>query len=961
MVLGAIGLLLWWLGEGSELPAPTTGGRAEAPVQAGLSSGQGEPSLPAFDPRLGARASVAGFVRDVKGSPVAGARVCATTDSQRLTAEERFQLTCATSERDGHYRIEGLFGLRHEVVATAPGFIPTLHAHGEGASRREWVELRPGLELLGVDIALEEGGVEVRGVVRDLSGGPIEGARVAGHRQSSTFTGPEGEFSMWVRPGGLGLAGSAEGYVTNNDRGVAPGHFFEIFLTPEAVLVGKVVRAGSGEPLADVRVAAGESWTLTDAQGQFRLDRLSPGAYKPSAESDELYGLAEEQVMLGLGETSEPVVITAHPAFFVEGKVAIEGGSSCDVGWVELRDGAGARQVRGVIEADGVVRLRGMRPGEYKVEVRCEGHVSEDMYEKVKVDGRSVSGIAWKVTRGQAIRGTVVDAGGRPVAKLMVGANPRPDPSRPHAQQSRSWNARTDTSGRFEVTGLLPGPYGVQVSAWDPPRATPKPMEVTLPKGQDLEGLRIELPTVGEVRGSVRDAKGQPVRGASVGLSGAQGIGGVVADDGTFRIENVGVGEYRIQAEKNWERLRAPGTSDDDLQGEKIEVRADAVTTVNLVVATVSGQISGVVRDEHGAVVSDAFVEAARESDSASAAEGNGSRDTRWTLGKRPNLTDAEGRFTLTDLNEGKHTLRAHRRGGGEAIVEHVALGSEVTLTLAPASRLAGTVVLAGGGAPEEFVVRLSDETTGFRRSDQFYRTNGAWSFTEVPGGELKVMVSAGAGAAEMRVKVAAGEETSGVRIELMPKVTVRGTVVDLEGKPAPGLTVTVTGSGTGVSAQDGKANVTDAEGRFEFHNAPTGQVLVSVSPMVQDSEFGGSSIPVTLSAAATTVELAPIRLARRRVAPRETGGDLGFAIREPAPGDEPAKRRLVVAHVRPGGPGASAGVVAGDEIVNVDGQDVRGPNSYLFWALTRAPEKTTLTLGLARGASVQLTVGGKP
>ncbi|MCY1011261.1 carboxypeptidase regulatory-like domain-containing protein [Nannocystis pusilla] len=102
-------------------------------------------------------------------------------------------------------------------------------------------------------------------------------------------------------------------------------------MTPEAVLVGKVVRAGSGEPLAGMQVSSGGSsytTTMTDAQGMFRLDRLQPGGYKPSAVSDETYGQAEELVMLGLGETSEPLVIAAHPAFFVEGRVVIEGGGA---------------------------------------------------------------------------------------------------------------------------------------------------------------------------------------------------------------------------------------------------------------------------------------------------------------------------------------------------------------------------------------------------------------------------------------------------------------------------------------------------------------------------------------------------------------------------------------------------------------------------------------------------------
>ncbi|PCC70885.1 PDZ domain-containing protein [Nannocystis exedens] len=964
VILAVVGGALWWLREEKDAAPVATAEVVAAPVQAMVSAGQEEAAGLQLDPRLAARASIAGFVKDAKGAPIAGAQVCALLTSERLPTDERRRPPCVTSERDGHYRIAGLFGARHEVVGSAPGFVPTLYAQGEGASRREWVELRPGMELLGADIVLEDGGVEIRGVVKDLSGGPIEGAQLLGNRQPVVFTGPEGEFSMWVKPGQIGVRAMADGYADGRDNGVAPGHFFEVFMTPEAVLVGKVVRAGSGEPVEGAQVSSGGgSWTstMTDAQGMFRLDRLPPGPYKPSAASDETFGLAEELVMLGLGETSEPLVITAHPAFFVEGRVVIEGGGSCDAGSVILRDGASGRAVRGATEADGVIHLRAVRPGEYGIEVRCQGHVPEDTYEKVKVVDRSVSGVEWKVRRAQALRGVAVDVRGRPVAKLTVSAGSKPDPSRPQAQ--RIWaSAQTDASGRFEVTGLLPGKYDVEASSWDPPRTTPKAMEVTLPKGQDVEGVRIELPAVGEVRGSVRDAKGQPVRGASVALvGGSTRFGATVADDGTFRIEHVGVGEYRAEAQKGWEKLRAPGTSDDDVQGEKIEVRADAVTTVQLVVASATGKITGVVRDEHGAPVADAFVGAARESDRAGAAKGSASLETRWTFGKQPNMTDAEGRFTLTDLSDGKHTVRAHRRSGGEAIVEQVAVGSEVTLTLAPAARLAGTVALPGGGTPEEFTVVIAEATSQYRRTDNFYRTNGAWSFPEVPAGEYKVQVNAGAGTAEATVKVAAGEELSGVRIELAPKVTVRGTVVDLEGKPVPGLTVTVSGSGASASAQDGKHNVTDESGRFEFRNAPAGLAQINVSPQNGNAEFGWSSMPAMLSGEASTVELPPIRVARKRTPSGEQAGDLGFTTHEPASGADPMKRRWVVAHVRPKGPAALAGVVVGDEIVSVDGQDVQGPNSYLFHALTYAPVKTTLTLGLARGASVQLTLDARP
>lgn len=123
--------------------------------------------------------------------------------------------------------------------------------------------------------------------------------------------------------------------------------------------------------------------------------------------------------------------------------------------------------------------------------------------------------------------------------------------------------------------------------------------------------------------------------------------------------------------------------------------------------------------------------------------------------------------------------VRALRRGGGEATVEHVTLGAEVTLTIAETGRTAGSVALTGGGAPQEFTTLLEDTASGFRRSDQFFRTGGAWSFAEVPPGKYTLQITAPEGTKSAEVSLESGEEKTGLRIELAAKVKLRGTVVD--------------------------------------------------------------------------------------------------------------------------------------------------------------------------------------
>nr|WP_263429128.1 carboxypeptidase regulatory-like domain-containing protein [Nannocystis pusilla] len=977
VVAGLVVAALWWwrggAGGGAEPEAADAGALpVQGPVVA-LPEGRPELVLPV---RLGERASIAGTVRDPRGQPVAGAQVCATTRAEMLASKDTEKPICATSERDGHYRIEGLFGVRYTVMASAPGFAPGVYQQGQGAALRSWIDLRPKMEAVGIDVSLEDDGVEIHGVVKDLSGGPVEGAQVQADR-SFAWTGADGSFSMWVKAGPAWVQASAEGYAPGSEDGVAPGHAFEVFLTPESVLVGKVVRAGEGgEPIEGAQVfATGSSWSFntrsayTDANGEFRIDGLEPGAYKPRAEADDALGVGKEQVILGLGETSAKIVIEAHPAFLLEGTVVTEGGGSCDNGNVSFNDNAQGRSDWVSVEA-GQVRKRGVLPGDYQISVHCTGFVAAERYDRVKIVDKSVTGLRWEVTKGHSIHGVVVDGSGKGVEKLNISAAAKPDPNNPRAHQTEgAWGVVTDAQGRFELAGLLPATYEVSVSSYSRPRATPaKPTMVVLPEGQDVKDIRIELPPSGELRGSVRDPQGQPIAKANVGINdGVHWQSTQAADDGSFHFASVPGGEYRVTASHGWwgGSMRKPGTSDDDVQGEVVEVRDGKVATVKLVVESSSGRISGQVRDESGGPVADAFIESTRESDSAAASAGRAVRNGRWgSFWEQPKLTDQDGRFTLEGLPTGKHTLRAHRKGGGEAIVEHVELGSDVVLTIEAAGRMSGTVVVPGGGAPEEFTISAVDEATGYRRGDQFFRTGGAWSLAELPAGKYKVSVSAGAGTAEIHTTMSAGKDTSGVRIELAPKVTVRGTVVDTDGKPVAGMEVSVQAPGTWSSsgADENKLHVTDEQGRYEVANAPSGQVSIQVYPRGWgDSEFSWSSMPAQLSNSASVIELPPIKVARRRVKDGEASGELGIKYKESEAGADPLARRLIVAHVRPGGPAAVGGIQVGDEVTSVDGQDVSGANAYLYYALTNVPEGTTLTFGLASGKSVAVTAGKKP
>ncbi|WP_434428168.1 carboxypeptidase regulatory-like domain-containing protein [Nannocystis pusilla] len=609
--LGIVGVVGWLA-----LAKPSPGGPPSAGPTASQTVLQSSVQVPArtpLDPRLANRAAISGYVRDPEGRPVPAATVCAASSSEALGATERRARPCTIAAADGSYRLEGLLAAPQRVTASAPHFIPQPHRSGSGALARELVPLRLGQEQRGIDITLRPGGVKLVGIVRDLGGGEVGGAIVEAG-DAAGRSGADGSFSLWVRPGEVRVTATAEGYADTQSSGRAPGLTLEILMTPESVLLGRVVRADDGSPVAGAEVSAtgGGGWgrrgpAFTDASGNFRIDALPPGAYKALALQDEGHGAAEALVVLGLGETSEPVEVRMHPAFLVEGTVVVAGGGTCDRGSVILSDPQGQRHAN--IAPDGQVRLPGLLPGSYKVDVRCEGLVSAPSYPPLAIADRSLRELRWEVRPGRTIRGRVVATTREPATAMMVTVSPQVDPSRSNAQ-STSGRAQTDSDGRFEVSGLLPGRYALRVFAGDPPQLLPGP-EVEVREGQDLGGLRIELPAAGELRGEVRNVHGRAIPGARVLLRGPNYAQTTSLDDGSFRLSGLAAGAYQASVSKSYQPMRMH----DAKGGEepRVEVETGETAVLDLVVEAPDGRISGRVVDGDEAALGNVFVEVLHE------------------------------------------------------------------------------------------------------------------------------------------------------------------------------------------------------------------------------------------------------------------------------------------------------------------------------------------------------------
>jgi protocatechuate 3,4-dioxygenase beta subunit len=328
-------------------------------------------------------ASVSGAVFDKHGAPIVGAEACVSTDAAQLRSHGP-TLRCVRTTAGGRYRVDGIAPVRVQIQASAPGYQPGGWSNTTAQGRMErWLALTPAGVRTGINVTLAAGGVRLAGVVRDVAGGVIEGATVraepSGSAGAPAFgrSDEHGRFGIWVAPGEVEVDATAPGYARASRRYRAPSELAELVLVPESVLVGRVVDARSGAPVADAEVWPGPHRAFrfdrgpeldgplvrTDVDGRFRIDGLVPGLYAPGAVAEHHYGKAPELVELGLGETSDPIEIRVHPSLEVRGRVVIaDTDAPCPEPKLTLHGLAGP--ARGRPLADGEVEVLGLLAGQ---------------------------------------------------------------------------------------------------------------------------------------------------------------------------------------------------------------------------------------------------------------------------------------------------------------------------------------------------------------------------------------------------------------------------------------------------------------------------------------------------------------------------------------------------------------------------------------------------------------------
>lgn len=536
---------------------------------------------------------------------------------------------------------------------------------------------------------------------------------------------PDGTFELrGIPPGRVRVRVRADGFLDGKEQEVdlKPGATSDVLafvLVPGEAVHGVVLDEATGKPVSDAQVTAykqrdggarrigplnvdidledfdflalssatNQRSSVTDSRGQFTIPALEAGKYRFTARHPDKAKASAKDVEVVVGKPTPTVEIRIDAGGGVEGVVTGLGQLPlADALMVAFSIQAGTMRSSTTDKA-GFYRIDGLPPGQYLVfKSRMDEHADNIPLELLgNMRLKTVTVKLGKFTRldvhddsedGVRVHG-VVRENGAPVPRALVSLL---GSDREGILGMGVRAKAADFDGRYELVGIKPGNYVMQVTRFvgQPVQTT---FEIEVPGDSRDFPFDLSLPT-SEVAGRVVDTRGNPVPGIQVtlgseagSLGGADGLVGLIAqnglgqarsnDQGEFRIRAVSPGTYRLTAGARGGPgmgRRPPGQGDGERvaygEGSLPGVVVDGSTKLEGLVITVplAGRITGIVVDGSGNPVRGAEIACVSTGKQEKKA-GNPLLEMLVSQA-RPTRSGEDGRFSITGLTPGLYDLR---------------------------------------------------------------------------------------------------------------------------------------------------------------------------------------------------------------------------------------------------------------------------------------------------------------
>jgi uncharacterized protein (DUF2141 family) len=476
-----------------------------APVAGAARQGVGKPPMP----------QTTAPARDGQAPPTTGKSILAGTvvaaDSGKPVRRTRVGINnpagnvslSATTDDQGHFKFTDLPAGLYTVTASRPGFIDSIYGQKQAGSGRPGtpVTLLEAQDLENLSMPIARGGV-ITGTVLDDRGEPEFGAQVRAMR----WVMRTGERSLVV-----GATASTDDRGQYRLTGLLPGDYIVSATSSEQPAASNEMAAVAKMRAAEISASGDPSAAAAIADLRALMARLSSddpskdpaSGYAPVYYPGTTLAASAQAVVLGVSEerASIDVALQLVPMTRVSGTVAGAAGNGGSVQVTLTPTGTavplpGPRTVR--MGSDGRFSFSAVQPGSYNVMATApQGgdmisfKISGDGMAAAMANGRGGSGGAPEFTQLWATTDIVVD--GRPMTPLALvlqpglsvtgrivasGAATPPDFTRMRINLAVIGNGpersasltptSVDASGRFVITGVVPGHYRMNVAGVPP-------------------------------------------------------------------------------------------------------------------------------------------------------------------------------------------------------------------------------------------------------------------------------------------------------------------------------------------------------------------------------------------------------------------------------------------------------------------------------------------------------------
>lgn len=509
---------------------------------------------------------VSGRVTLSDGTPVAGAMVSARSSTSRN----------ATSAADGTFSLKGLAAGAVSITATSPNTNPPMQSAPVAVTApAKNVLLRiPTPTTLAGRVAEKNSGQPIPDFQVVTMMGDFGASRPSPPQQIHS---DDGTFSVPVVPGRTELRVTATGYVRATLSGLnveegKPLTGLDVRMERGGRIVGRVT--SGGQPVAQASVVAfvdrytsTQASGQTDANGEFTIDGVEAGERTVQARKSGMLA-KEKQVVAKAGEDVR-VELELDKGREIRGRVTDRTGHPVEGARIQVR-GVEDRSIHGGASADieGNFTVGGLGEGHLALTAEREGYVATSLD-----DVDPAQNVLITLDRGGSISGRVVGLTDAETGLVSVSAN----------YGSSGAHTTVDTDGSFTLRGVPDGPVSISAMKAGAQMRHSAPKQVTVSNGA-APFVEIDFAEGISVRGRVT-REGKPVMGGSISFSGMKGEPGgasPLAPDGSYQINGLQTGEYRvfvslygINAASTTEKLTVTGsmTHDIDLTGNSLRGR----------------------------------------------------------------------------------------------------------------------------------------------------------------------------------------------------------------------------------------------------------------------------------------------------------------------------------------------------------------------------------------------------